>query len=82
MQPNGLTVGSGSLSDELLSHAGFNNAATSIGLQTQQLPESLLRINPDLIIVPEHQRHFPTPQQLLEHPAFSGVAHTHEAPQS
>ena len=81
MQPNGLTVGSGSLSDELLSYAGFNNAATSIGLQTyQQFPlESLLRINPDLIIVPEHQRHFPAlAQQLLEHPAFAGVAHTHE----
>ena len=29
--------------------------------------------------MPEHQRHFPAlAQQLLEHPAFAGVTHTHE----
>ena len=81
IQPNGLTVGSGSLSDELLNHAGFHNAATSIGLQTyQQFPlESLLRVNPDLLIVPKRQRHYPAlAQQLLEHPAFSNVAHFYE----
>ena len=46
----------------------------------QQFPlESLLRVNPDLLIVPKHQRHYPAlAQQLLEHPAFSNVAHFYE----
>ena len=36
IQPNGLTVGQGSLSDELLHYAGFRNAATLLGLRTYQ----------------------------------------------
>ena len=81
MQPNGLTVGPGSLSDELLSYAGFRNAANLHGLQTyQRFPlEGLLRSNPDLILVPKNQQQYPAQaQQLLEHPALSRVSHRHE----
>ncbi|GIS20539.1 MAG: hypothetical protein CM15mP120_24550 [Pseudomonadota bacterium] len=38
-----------------------------------------MRVNPDLLIVPKRQRHYPAlAQQLLEHPAFSNVAHFYE----
>ncbi len=77
MQPNGLTVGPGTLSDELLRLAGFRNAATTIGLRTyQQFPlESLLRVSPQLLVMSDNQQQYPAlAQQILEHPALAQMA--------
>lgn len=74
MQPNGLTVGPGTLSDELLRLAGFRNAATMIGLKTyQQFPlESLLRVSPQLLVMSDNQQQYPAlAQQILKHPAMA-----------
>jgi iron complex transport system substrate-binding protein len=81
LQPNGLTVGHGSLSNELLNLAGFRNSATSLGLKTyQRFPlESLLRARPDLIIAPTDQPKYPAlAQELLQHPALSGTMLRHQ----
>ena len=81
IQPNGLTVGQGSLSDELLHYAGFRNAATLLGIRTyQRFPlESLLRVRPDLLIVQTQHRRYPSlAQELLRHPALVGTALRHE----
>ena len=81
LQPNGLTVGYGSLSNELLNLAGFRNSAARLGLRTyQRFPlESLLRARSDLLIAPTDQPKYPAlAQELLQHPALSGTMLRHQ----
>ena len=81
LQPNGLTVGLNSLSDELLNYAGYQNSAALLGLKTyQRFPlESILRAQPELLIVPADQRSFPAlAHELLRHPAMHNVSIRHE----
>jgi len=81
LQPNGLTSGPSSLSNELLGYAGYRNSATLMGLKTyQRFPlESLLRAKPDLLVVPTQQLNNPAlAQELLRHPVMLNVALRHE----
>jgi len=81
LQPNGLTVGPSSLSDELLGYAGYRNSATLMGLKTyQRFPlESLLRAQPNLLVVTTQHRSKPAlAQELLRHPALRNVAFQQE----
>ena len=81
LQPNGLTVGHDSLSNELLSLAGLRNSATLLGLGTyQRFPlESLLRARPDLLITPTVQRLHPAlAQELLQHPVLRDTMLRHK----
>lgn len=81
LQPNGLTVGHGSLSNELLNLAGLRNSATLLGLRTyQRFPlEGLLRARPDLLITPTDQLRYPAlAQELLQHPALSDTISRHK----
>ena len=70
-QPNGLTLGHGSLLDELLTAAGLSNFATAHGLQSYQyLPvEVLLAAKVDLLVISSARHATPSlAHEKLQHP--------------
>ena len=72
-QPNGFTLGRGSLADELLTWAGIDNLAAQAGIRFWgRLPlEQLLLAEPDLLIFEQSPGKAPAlAQQLLAHPAL------------
>ena len=73
-QSGGFVAGKGTLQDELLSRAGFQNASSVYGLkQWEQLPlETLIRNPPDVIFMPmtldgDAAREIAARQKLLRH---------------
>lgn len=75
-QANGGTVGPGSLLDELLTRAGFDNLATRQGIgQYGQLPlEALLLGQPDILILNSTRDRLPSQaDELLRHPALAAA---------
>jgi iron complex transport system substrate-binding protein len=68
-QPRGYTAGPGSLADAVLRAAGLTNISTGrqVGL------EALLRLRPDLLVLPAPARFPSLATELLDHPATRGI---------
>lgn len=68
-QPRGYTSGPGSLADAVLRAAGITNIGTGgqVGL------ESLLRLHPDLLVLPAPAQFPSLATELLDHPATRGI---------
>lgn len=70
---NGLTGGTGTLADEVLSHAGFDNTARRLGIDGWRLLdlETLIVGRPDILVIGDLQEIPPSlGRQLLLHPAL------------
>jgi iron complex transport system substrate-binding protein len=73
LNPNGFATGAGSLADEILAHAGFENRAATLGINNYgQLPlEVLIRSGVDLVIFNADRDGPPSlATDFLHHPAF------------
>ncbi|HST75516.1 MAG TPA: ABC transporter substrate-binding protein [Acetobacteraceae bacterium] len=68
-QPRGYTAGPGSLADAVLKAAGLTNISTGrrVGL------EALIRLHPDLLVVPAPARFPSLATELLDHPATRDI---------
>jgi iron complex transport system substrate-binding protein len=68
-EPRGYTAGPGSLADAVLKAAGLSNISTGrqVGL------EALLRLHPDLLVLPASAQFPSLATELLGHPATSGI---------
>jgi iron complex transport system substrate-binding protein len=68
-QPRGYTAGPGSLADAVLKAAGLTNIGTGrrVGL------EALLRLRPDLLVLPVRAGFPSLATELLDHPATEGI---------
>jgi len=74
LQPNGYTAGRGSLMDDIIEHAGFENLGARFGISGHgKVPlEALLASNPDVIITDEVKPRGPAlAYEILEHPAVA-----------
>lgn len=72
-QANGIAIGRGQLSSDVLVHAGLENIAPSLGLpHGGHLPlETLIRAGPDILILESYRPDLPSlAQALLRHPAL------------
>lgn len=71
--PNGYSVGTGTLSNEVLSHAGFRNLAAEIGLSGGgNLPlENLVMAAPALVITSPPYPGASRAEEILSHPALA-----------
>ena len=75
-QANGMTVGAGSLIDEALRVAGFDNLARHLGLENYlYLPlETLIANRPDLLILNNPRAIYPSlAESVLRHPAIAAA---------
>ncbi|WP_051631070.1 ABC transporter substrate-binding protein [Afifella pfennigii] len=72
-EPNGYTVGAGSLIDELLALAGLENLASEKGMQNYgRLPlESLVALSPDVLVVGTPRGLPSLATELVRHPVLS-----------
>ncbi len=68
-QPRGYTAGPGSLADAVLRAAGLTNISTGrqVGL------EMLVRLRPDLLVLPAPAQFPSLATELLDHPATQGI---------
>ncbi|MCW5751076.1 MAG: ABC transporter substrate-binding protein [Alphaproteobacteria bacterium] len=76
-QANGIAIGEGQLSSDVLTQAGLANIAPSLGLpQGGYLPlESLIRARPEILILEVYRPELPSlAQALLRHPALDAYA--------
>ena len=73
--PNGYTLGTGTLSDDLLTYAGFTNIAVELGYSFGgRLPlESLVVAAPDLFIRSDLYAGSSRSEEILEHPALAAI---------
>lgn len=75
-QPNGYTMGAGTLEDAVLTAAGFANLARGIGITgVGHVPlERLVLLRPDLIVFGAEGRERPSAaRELLSHPAMAAM---------
>jgi iron complex transport system substrate-binding protein len=79
--PNGFTVGAGTLADDVLTRAGLENVAAhmDLGAYTQIPLEVLVRSAPDVLIVSASRDGPPSlATEMLRHPVLSELgSHTH-----
>lgn len=78
-EPNGLTTGTGTLSDDVLSHAGLRNIAGMLtGNAYGAVPlEAVVAHPPRLLVMDEsYSASSSRAQALLRHPAFARLANT------
>ena len=79
--PNGFTVGAGTLADDILARAGLENIAAhmNLGAYTQIPLEILVRSDPDVLIVSASRNGPPSlATEMLQHPVLSELgSHTH-----
>ncbi|WP_185983284.1 ABC transporter substrate-binding protein [Aureimonas mangrovi] len=73
LEPNGFTVGPGSLSDELLARAGLSNAATELGIAAYgHVPlETIVLSAPDILVVDADDDAPSLATEILRHPALA-----------
>ena len=79
LKPNGVTSGKGSLSDAVLTHAGFRNLANELGIATfGQVPlELIVKAKPDFIIIDREYADRPArSDEFLNHPALRALKNT------
>lgn len=77
VRPGGFTVGSGTLADALLAHAGLDNVAARQGLDRwgSLSVETLLRSDPDLIVVTAYRTEEASlANAYFSHPALRALA--------
>jgi iron complex transport system substrate-binding protein len=73
LRPNGVTVGPGSLADEVISLAGLRNLAADLGIESYgQLPlETAITAGADMLIVDAERDTLPSlATEILRHPAL------------
>lgn len=73
LHPNGVTVGPGSLADEMISLAGLRNLAADLGIESyDQLPlETAIMAGADILIVDAEHHTLPSlATEILHHPAL------------
>ncbi len=79
LKPNGVTSGKGSLSDDILLHAGFRNLADELGIATfGQVPlELIVKAKPNFIIIDREYADRPArADEFLSHPALRALKNT------
>jgi len=77
LNPNGFTIGAGSLVDEIFARAGFDNVAATLGVDAYgQLPlERIVRSDADVLILNADRDGPPSlATQSLDHPALRKLA--------
>ena len=77
LNPNGFTVGRGSLVDEVITRAGLENMAVRLGVgEYGQLPLEIITMNPvDVLIVSSYRDGPPAmATELLRHPVLSRLS--------
>jgi iron complex transport system substrate-binding protein len=77
LNPNGFTVGRGSLVDEVITRAGLENMAVRLGVgEYGQLPLEIITMNPvDVLIVSSYRDGPPAmATELLKHPVLSRLS--------
>jgi iron complex transport system substrate-binding protein len=77
LNPNGFTVGRGSVIDEVITRAGLENAAVRLGIgEYGQVPLEIITMNPvDVLIVSSYRDGPPAmATDLLRHPVFSRLS--------
>jgi iron complex transport system substrate-binding protein len=75
-EPNGLTTGKGTLSDDVLAHAGLRNIAGSLssGAYAPVPLERVIATPPRLLVMDEsYSASSSRAQALLRHPAFAAL---------
>ncbi|SIO40687.1 iron complex transport system substrate-binding protein [Rhodovulum sp. ES.010] len=74
--PNGYTQGAGTLSDDILAHAGFDNLAAELGLRQggRLALEEVVTADPDLLILSRPYPASSRAEEILAHPALRDIA--------
>ena len=83
LNPNGFTVGRGTLVDQVMNAAGLDNAAARLGMENYgQVPLEVLALNAiDILIVSESREGPPAlAMEILRHPVLSKLPSTRVVP--
>jgi len=77
--PNGYALGAGTLSHDILSHAGARNLSVELGLQGggKLALEQVVLHQPDLLIAAPRYDGFSQSEDMTMHPALSGIPVVH-----
>jgi iron complex transport system substrate-binding protein len=77
LHANNYTFGGGSLIDEVVTHAGFENMATRLGIgESGQVPLEIITMNPVDVLIVSSYRDGPSAMgtELLRHPVLSHLS--------